>query len=197
LHESVVHTLPSSQLIGVPPHTPSEHTSLDVQAFPSLHITLLLVFVQPWAGSQASVVQTLQSLQLGAGPPTQAPPEHVSLVVQAFPSLHGLLLSGCRQPSETSQVSSVQPLLSSQFGAGPPTHIPPEQASFIVQALPSLHRLVLFTFLQPVAGMQESSVQTFASSQSGGGPPTQDPPEHVSLVVQAFPSLHELLLFTF
>jgi hypothetical protein len=152
----------SSQLIGVPPHTPSEHTSLDVQAFPSLHITLLLVFVQPWAGRQASVVQTLPSSQLGAGPPTQAPPEQASAVVQAFPSLHGLLLSGCRQPSETSQVSSVQPLLSSQFGAPPPTHVPPEQASFIVQALPSLQELVLLVNTQ-TPPWQESVVHPLLS----------------------------------
>jgi hypothetical protein len=47
LHESSVHTFPSSQLIGVPPQTPPEHTSFAVQAFPSLHITLLAVCVQP------------------------------------------------------------------------------------------------------------------------------------------------------
>ena len=42
-----MHTFPSSQLIGVPLHTPPEHTSLPVQRFPSLHITLLAVWVQP------------------------------------------------------------------------------------------------------------------------------------------------------
>jgi hypothetical protein len=43
----LVHTLLSSQLIGVPPQAPPEHTSFDVQALPSLHITLLLVCVHP------------------------------------------------------------------------------------------------------------------------------------------------------
>jgi hypothetical protein len=39
------------------------------------------------------------------------------------------------QPFAGSQLSSVQGLPSSQFGAEPPTHEPPEQASLVVQAL--------------------------------------------------------------
>ena len=38
----------------------------------------------------------------------------------------------------------VHGLLSSQLGAGPPAHTPPLHASPVVQALPSLHGLVLF-----------------------------------------------------
>jgi hypothetical protein len=145
-HESFVHTLPSSQLIGVPAHTPPEQTSLLVQAFPSLHTTALLVCVQPLPGSQASVVQTLPSLQSSAGPPTQAPPTQVSLVVQALPSLHELLLLVCVQPLAGLQLSSVHTLPSSQWGAAPPTQAPPAQVSLVVQALPSLQGLELLTW---------------------------------------------------
>jgi hypothetical protein len=84
---------------------------------------------------------------------------------------------------------------SSHIGGGPPTHAPAEQVSSVVQASPSLQALVLFTFLHPKAGLHESSVQPLSSSQFGGTPPTQDPPEHASLVVQAFPSSHGAALF--
>ena len=43
------------------------------------------------------------------------------------------------QPVEGAQASTVQGLLSLQFGAPPPTHVPALQASFVVQALPSWH----------------------------------------------------------
>ena len=66
--------------------------------------------------------------------------------------------------------------------------MPPEQVSPVVQALPSEQDAVLFAYTHPVAGLQESVVHTLLSSQSGGGPPTQDPPAQVSLVVHASPS---------
>jgi hypothetical protein len=196
IHESFVHTLASSQLIGVPWHAPPEQVSLLVQALPSLQEALLLGNTQPCTGSQVSVVHTLPSLQVGAGPPTQAPPEQVSFVVQALPSLQAAELFKLTQPVVGVQESSVQTLLSSQFGGAPPTQAPRLQTSFVVQKLPSLHIAVLFSCIQPVAGMHESLVQTFPSSQLGGVPPTHNPPEHMSSAVQAFPSLHglELLL---
>jgi hypothetical protein len=196
LHESVVHTFPSSQLIGVPLQTPPEHTSFPVQAFPSLQVTLLLVCVQPVAGLQASVVQTFPSSQFGGGPPVQVPPTHVSPVVQRFPSLHELLLLANTQPVVGLHVSVVQPFPSSQFGGGPPVQVPLTHVSPVVQALPSLQAFVLLTCLQPTAGSHESVVHGFPSSQLSVGPPTHVPPEHASPVVQAFPSLQELLLFT-
>src|SRR5438552_7737985 len=85
-------------------------------------------------------------------------------------------------------------LPSSQFFAGPPTHVPPLQASPVVQGLPSSQGLVLLVCVQPVAGLQPSVVQTLPSSQLGAAPPTQVPPLQVSPVVQAFPSLQELVL---
>jgi hypothetical protein len=50
-------------------------------------------------GSQESLVQTLLSLQSAAGPATQAPFAHASVVVHAFPSLQAapLGLAGSEQ----------------------------------------------------------------------------------------------------
>src|SRR6266849_1679369 len=177
---------------------PPLQVSLLVQASPSLHGAVLLLCTQPVAGLHESSVQTLLSLQLGGDPPTHEPRAQVSLVVQAFPSLHGLVLLVCTQPVTGLQLSSVQTLLSLQLAAGPPTHAPAAQVSLVVQAFPSLQGLVLLMWVHPLAGLQASVVQTFPSSQLGAGPPTQVPPLQVSLVVQAFPSLQglELLVCT-
>src|SRR5437870_1925627 len=70
------------------------------------------------------------------------------------------------------------------MSGGPPTHVPPEHVSLVVQALPSSHGRVLAACMQPVAGSHESVVQTFPSSQLRAGPPMQRPFE------QASPSSH-------
>jgi hypothetical protein len=195
LHESSVHRLPSSQLGPAPPtQAPPEQASPVVQALPSSQAAVLFAWVQPVAGLQASSVQRLASSQFGAAPPTQTPPAQVSVVVQALASSQGAELLVYVQPVAGEQPSVVHTLPSSQFGPAPPTQVPPEQASPVVQALPSSQAVVLFAWVQPVAGLQASSVQTLPSSQFGGGPPAQAPPLHVSLVVQALPSLHGAVL---
>jgi hypothetical protein len=197
-HESFVHTLPSLQLgAGPPTQTPPAHVSFVVQALPSLHALVLLVCAQPVAGTHESFVQTLLSLQFGAGPPTQTPPAQVSAVVHALPSLHEMVLLAFTQPVAGTHESFVQTLLSLQFGAGPPTQTPPEQVSPVVHALPSLHELVLLACTQPDAGLHESFVHTLPSLQFGAGPPTQTPPEQASPVVHALPSLQAAVLLTF
>src|SRR5437867_2028532 len=144
---------------------------------------------QPLAGLQESSVQGLPSSQFGGGPTVQLPAAQASFVVQAVPSLQGAVLFACTQPLAGLQESSVQTLPSSQFGGGPPAQLPVAQASFVVQALPSLQGAVLFAWTQPLAGLQESFVQTLPSSQFGGGPPAQLPAAQASFVVQALPSL--------
>src|SRR5262249_36661352 len=139
---SVVQALPSSQLSAGPPtHTPAEHWSLLVQALPSSHEPGTFVCTQPLAGLQESAVQTLSSLQSGGGPPTHVPAWHVSFVVPAFPSSQDAVLLTWTQPLTGSQKSSVHGFPSSQFGAAPPTQAPAEQASPVVQALPSLQEV--------------------------------------------------------
>jgi glyoxylate utilization-related uncharacterized protein len=195
LQPSSVQPLPSLQLGGAPPtQAPAPHVSLVVQALPSLHGAVLLVWVQPVAGLQASFVHTLPSLQLSTAPPVQEPPLQTSLSVQALPSLQEAALLVCTQPLTGLQLSSVQPLPSAQLGGGPPSHAPPLHVSLVVHALVSLHAAVLLVWTQPLAGLQPSSVQPLPSLQLGGAPPTQAPAPHASLVVQALPSLHSAVL---
>src|SRR5262249_10030652 len=105
-----------------PMQEPPRQEPLCVQRLPSSQgvRSARLVCVQPVAGSQPSAVQLLWSLQSGAGPPTQCPPEHVSDVVQAVEASQDAVVLVCWQPAAGSQVSSVQTLWSLQSSAGPP-----------------------------------------------------------------------------
>lgn len=168
-----MHTLPSLQFGATPPtHWPPEHVSLVVHAFPSLQALVLLVNTQPLAGLQESLVHGLPSLHTGAGPPTHCPPEHESLVVQALPSLQLPDVGANTQPDAGLQESAVQTLLSLHTSVPAPTHTPLEQKSPVVQALPSLQLPEVGVLVQPVAALQESTVQTLPSLQLGAGPPT-------------------------
>ena len=51
--------------------------------------------------------------------------------------------------------------------------------------------------MQPLAGLQLSSVQPLPSLQMSGAPLTHVPPPQVSLVVHAFPSLQGAVLFVY
>ena len=153
-----------------------------------MHGAVLLVYTHPLAGLQLSSVHTLPSLQLKGGPATHEPPEQVSFVVHALPSVHGAVLLAYTHPLAGLQLSSVHTLPSLQFRGRPPTHEPPEQVSFVVHALPSVHGAVLLAYTHPVAGLQLSSVHAFPSSQMRAGPHTHEPPEQVSFCVHALPS---------
>jgi hypothetical protein len=162
---------------------------------PSLQAVVLFVCTQPVAALHESSVHGLLSLQPSAGPPTHAPPLQVSAVVHALPSLQANVLFVCTHPLVGLHESSVHGLLSLQPSAGPPTQDPPLQASAVVHAFPSLQATVLFVCTQPVAGLQESSVQPFPSSHASDGPPTHAPLTHASPVVHALPSSHATALF--
>src|SRR5438094_10275995 len=86
------------------------------------------------------------SSQLGAGPPRHLPPLHLSLVVQAFPSLHGAVLFVWTQPVAGLHESSVQGLPSAQL-TGVCVQPPPPSDVSVVHASPSSHSSV-----QPRAG---------------------------------------------
>jgi len=168
-----------------------------VQASPSSHDTVLGELTQPVAVSHESVVHTLPSLQLGAAPGMHEPPPQVSSTVQALPSLHGRVLGAFTQPLAGLQESVVQPLVSSQLGAGPGTQVPaPSQVSVVVQALPSLHERVCGMFTQPLAELQVSSVHWLPSLQSRGPPEMHEPALHMSLTVQALPSSQAIATLT-
>jgi hypothetical protein len=139
-HESIVQALPSSQAIGA--------------------------VWQPVIGLHESVVQALLSLQFLAGN-VQAPVVALQVsTVHRFVSAH--LGVWVQAPVAGSQVSMVQILLSLQF-VPVPAQVPPAQVSPEVQGLPSSQDPVLLVCTQLlVAASQESSVQTFPSSQEAG-----------------------------
>jgi len=195
LQPSSVHAFPSLHTSGAPPtQRPPLHVSLVVQALPSSHASVLLPWMHPSAVSQVSVVQMFESLQLGAAPPMQVPPLHVSLVVHALPSLQGAVFAALTQPTTALQLSSVQGLVSLQSGGAPPTQPPALQVSAVVHAFPSSHGTVLLVCVQPVAGLQLSSVHVLESLQFLGKPDVHVPPVHVSPTVQALPSLQGTVL---
>jgi hypothetical protein len=76
LQESVVQTLPSLHVSGVPlVHNPAWQVSSPLQTLPSAHDEPFGTGVvrQPAMGSQESAVHTLPSLQLGGLPAVQVP----------------------------------------------------------------------------------------------------------------------------
>ena len=151
------------------------------------------MFTQPVAGLQLSSVQTLPSSQFGGAPPTHDPSAQVSAVVHALPSLHGAVLFVLTQPLAGLQLSSVQPLPSSQLGGAPGTHAPAEHVSSTVQALSSLHGAVLFVCTQPpLSGLQLSLVQGLSSSHGSGAPLQLFAPSQTSLMVHTLPSSQEV-----
>src|SRR6266540_1692941 len=193
LQESAVQAFLSSQLIAVWTQPLAALQVSVVQAL--LSSQLIAVKTQPANGSHVSVVQTLLSLQTLAAPGTQTPPEQASPTVQALPSeQNAVLLVNTHAPVVVLQESVVHTLLSLQTLAAPGTQAPAEQASFSVQALPSEQAAVLLVNTHaPVAGLQESSVQTLLSLQTLAVP-TQTLFKQASPVVQALPSEHSVPL---
>ena len=93
LHESVVHSLPSLQIRGLP----GWQCAAASQVSPTVHWLLSLHGVpaaagvcgwQPATGSQGSRVQGLLSLQLSGRPRRQVPASHTSSPLQMLPSEH-------------------------------------------------------------------------------------------------------------
>jgi hypothetical protein len=121
LQPSSVHGLLSLQLSAPVPgwQLPPLQASPVVQALPSLHGAVLLVKMHPDVGLQVSSVHGLLSLHTNDVPGLQIPPPQVSPVVQAFPSLHGAVLSVWTQPVCGLQLSSVHGLLSLQSTVDP------------------------------------------------------------------------------
>lgn len=118
---SVVHTLLSSQTLGVFTHAPVARLQLSVvQALPSSQDFGVKVQL-PVEGLQASIVQRLLSSQVLAVP-VQIPFWQESAEVQRFPSSQavpdGALV--CTQPAAGLQLSVVQALLSLQVNVPVP-----------------------------------------------------------------------------
>jgi hypothetical protein len=167
---SSVQTLPSPQSVGVTPtQLPPKQASSAVQASPSSQAGPVLPKLEqdPSASLHWSSVHTSPSLQTTGAPPWHIPAEQVSPEVQLTPSSQASELAACAQPLAASQLSSVQPLRSSQSWAdvSVPTQSPAPQVSLVVQALPSSQEAEFGVLLQALAA-QLSSVQPLSSSQA-------------------------------
>ena len=188
-HLSSLQTLESRQSLGVPgAQAPSLQASFSVQRLLSEQAAVLLLWVQPLSGSQASSVQGLPSAQPSLSPPAQAPSLQASFVVQPSPSSQGRVLLTVTQPLSASQLSAVQSLLSSQTLAAPGLHEPAAQTSSVLQTLPSLQAAVLFLWVQPDWGSQASSVHGLLSLQPRADVEPHIPSLQASPKVQALPS---------
>jgi hypothetical protein len=113
-------------------------------------------------------------------------------MVQALPSLQDVVLFVCTQPVAELQLSSVHTLSSLQFFGPPAWQLPPAHVSPTVQMFPSSHGDVLFMWRHPTTASQLSFVHGLLSLQLVNAPPAQVPVAvQASLVVHAFPSLHD------
>ena len=189
---SLVHGLPSSQLMILPTQLSPTQTSPLVQSSPSLQLPTRSVLVQPLATSHASWVHGLPSSQLTALEETHAPPLHWSPPEHALPSSQVMWLGKCTQPLPSAHVSSVQGLPSAQAGTMP-TQLPCKHASLTLHFWPSSQMFVLSVVVQPNWRSHTSFVHGLPSSQVIALTGTQNPWLHWSPLVQALPSLQEPL----
>jgi hypothetical protein len=131
-------------------------------------------------------------LEKGAAVPLHMPAilSHLSFCVQALLSLQARPGTNTWDgPDAGSQASSVH-TSPSPTGIAAPAHAPePLHASFVVQALPSLHAAPVrgTCDTMPVDGLHESVVQMLPSSTGTGFPERQAPVES-----QASPLVHPL-----
>jgi hypothetical protein len=194
----------AEQLTGLAPvQAPAWHVSTWVQAFPSLHAVpsvaagfehapvLGLQLPTTWHSSEAVHVTGLA--------PAQLPAWQVSTWVQALPSLHAVPsgLDGLEHaPVEGSHAPAVWHWsLAEQVTGVVPMHVPATQASVCVQALPSLHAVPSAAAgLEhvPVEGLHVPAAWHWSEAlHATGFAPAQAPAWHVSVSVQASPSLHD------
>jgi hypothetical protein len=136
-----------------------------VQALLSSQAALLLVCVQPVAGTQASVVHWLLSSQTTGVCVQPVCGLHAS-VSQRLALLHELLMSVWKQPVAESQPSCVHALPSLQLPLMSVWKQPEaESHPSVVHGLPSLHRALMSVWKQPEAGVQPSVVHALPSLQ--------------------------------
>jgi hypothetical protein len=203
LQLSVVQTLPSLQLSGVPAvHVPFWQVSTPLHTVPSAHDVpfATAAFWQPLAALQESMVHGLPSLQLSGVPVVQVPFRQVSAPLHTVPSAHDVpfVTAVCWQPRTGSQVSVVHGLPSSQLSGAPLTHSPPWHVSPPLQTVASPHDVPFVTarFTQPEIALQVSVVQGLLSLQLSAVPAVHTPPWHVSLPLHTLESLHAVPFVT-
>jgi hypothetical protein len=197
LQLSVVHTLLSLQLSGVPAvQVPPWHTSAPLHTVLSAHDVPFstAVAVQPKLGEQPSVVHTLPSLQTSAVPVVHVPFWQVSAPLQRLPSGHAVPFATAvfAHPEAGLHESPVHTFPSLQLSAVPAVQVPFWQVSAPLQRLPSGQEVPLATgvTVHPVAGLHPSVVHTFPSLHVSGVPEVHAPAWQVSVPLQRLPSAH-------
>ena len=198
---SVVHGFRSLQIGGAPGmHCPPRQVSSPLQRFESGQGSPSGTGVkkQPCTGSQASVVQTFRSLQVGGALWRQEPPVQTSSPSQTFPfeqetpSATGVLV---QRPLPAVHLSTVQGFESSQLIGFPGPHWPAWQVSTPLHGFPSEQTVPFATGAceqAPETGLQESVVQGLLSSQFTGTPGWQTPFRQTSAPLHALASAHEV-----
>jgi hypothetical protein len=129
LQLSVVHTLLSLQLRGVPAaHAPPWQVSAPLHTVPSGQAVpfATATFWQPFVALQLSVVHTFPSLQLSGVPAVHTPAWQVSAPLHTVVSVHGVPFSTgvVVQPNVGEQPSVVHTFPSLQTSAVPAVHVP-------------------------------------------------------------------------
>jgi hypothetical protein len=166
------------QTFAVPPtQAPAWQASFSVQGLPSSHAVPLA-----FTGLEHTPVAVLHTPAVwhwsGTGhttgfPPVQTPAWHVSVWVQAFPSVHAvpsaLFGSAGQSPVARLQTTAVWHWFGTGQVTAAPVHTPAWQVSPVVQRLPSLQAVPLALFVAeqtPVAGLQVGTLWHW----SGAGP---------------------------
>jgi hypothetical protein len=176
--ESVVHTLPSLQLGGLPAvQAPLWHVSSPLHRLPSAHDAPFgRTGLLHTPALQTSVVHGLPSAQSAFTTQEAQPPIGVFW-----------------QPLSGWHESVVQALASLQLSAVPAVHTPAWHASAPLQRLPSRHGVPFSTavWVQPKVGLQLSVVHVLASLQLRTVPAVHTPTWQVSSPLQTLPSVQD------
>src|SRR5690348_15661542 len=159
--------LPSEALIAQDPagHTPSAVYLADAMFAPtvaaSLTIAVRLNVAVFCTGSGVAVTPLVTGPRVSPIP-AQTPPVQMSVVVQAFPSLHAVPFGAVgfeHWPVPGSHVPATWHWSDAEHETGfPPMQRPPWQLSVRVQALPSSQEFALLRYVHPLAGLQLSVV---------------------------------------
>ena len=171
-----------------------------MQVLPSLHVVPFAAFGfehTPVAGLHVPATWHWSSAVQVTAVPVQTPVWQLSAVVQALASLHVVpfgFAGFVQSPLVGSQVPALWHWSDAVHTIGVPPHVPFVHASPVVHVLPSLHVVpfAAFGFEQvPVDGLHVPATWHWSSGvHTTGFVPAHVPFWHVSVRVQAFPSLH-------
>jgi hypothetical protein len=199
---AVWHWSGAGQITGLlPVQTPLWHVSVWVQALPSPQaepsVLAGLVHLPVSVSQTPATWHWSEAVQMTGSPPVHVPAWQVSVCVQALPSLQvvpSVLGAYVHLPVPVSQIpGSWHWSGGSQTVGVPEMQVPPVQTSPTVQALPSLQVVpsvaLGFEHLPVVVSQVPATWHWSEAVQITGLLPTQVPLWHVSVWVQALPSL--------